>query len=218
LNGLAEQTSETVQSPASPGPARSVLVEVPVLLAVAIVIALVMKAFVAQAFFIPSASMVPQLEIHDRVVVSKLSYRLHDPRRGDIVVFACPPGADCTVRPPLHEVAPVRWLRDLGEAMGLLQPRRDEFIKRVLALPGETVEGRDGHVYVDGKLVVEPYLPDGVRTSSFPPTVVPAGMLWVMGDNRGNSEDSRRFGPIRRRTVVGRTVFRIWPLNHMSFL
>src|SRR6059058_3499872 len=114
--------------------------EMVILVAVAAAVAFIVKAFVAQAFFIPSASMVPQLEVHDRVVVSKLSYRLHDPRRGDIVVFACPPGADCTVRPPLHQVAPLRWMRGLGEAMGLLQPRRDEFIKRVVALPGETVE------------------------------------------------------------------------------
>jgi signal peptidase I len=182
------------------------------------VIALIMKAFVAQAFYIPSASMVPQLEIHDRVVVSKLAYHFHDPRRGDIVVFDCPPAADCPVRPAIHEILPARWLRDLGEAIGLLQPRREEFIKRVIGLPGETVEGRGGDVYVNGRRLVEPYLPAGVRTSEFPPTVVPAGTLWVMGDNRGNSEDSRRFGTIRRRTVVGRTIVRIWPLPRAAFL
>ena len=185
---------------------------------VALVIALVMKAFVAQAFYIPSASMVPQLRVDDRIVVSKLSYRLHDPRRGDIVVFDCPPGADCTLRKPRHDILPVRLLRDLGEGVGLLQPRRDEFIKRVIGLPGEIVQGRGGDVYVDDRRLVEPYLPTGVRTSNFPPTRVPAGTLWVMGDNRGNSEDSRRFGPIIRGTVVGRTVFRIWPLQHAAFL
>ena len=184
----------------------------------AVVIALVMKTFVAQAFYIPSASMVPQLKVHDRIVVSKLSYRLHEPRRGDIVVFDCPPGAGCADSERPHEILPLRLVRDLGEAVGLLQPRRDEFIKRVIGLPGETLEGRGGDVYVDGRRLVEPYLPSGVRTSSFPPTVVPAGRLWVMGDNRGNSEDSRRFGPVRRSTVVGRTVFRIWPIQKTAFL
>jgi signal peptidase I len=191
---------------------------VPILLGVALVIALVTKAFVAQAFFIPSASMVPQLQVHDRIVVSKLSYRLHDPRRGDIVVFDCPPGADCTERLPRHDILPVRLLRDIGEGVGLLQPRRDEFIKRVIGLPGETVQGKGGDVYIDGRRLVEPYLPAGVRTSDFPATRVEDGTLWVMGDNRGNSEDSRRFGAIRRTTVVGRTVFRVWPLQHAAFL
>ena len=197
---------------------RGTLREIPILLAVAVIIAMVMKTFIAQAFYIPSESMVPQLRVHDRIVVSKLAYRLHDPRRGDIVVFDCPPGAGCTDRGSGHEVLPVRLVRDLGEAVGMLQPRRDEFIKRVIGLPGETVEGRDGDVYVDGRRLVEPYLPAGVRTSPFPATIVPSGTLWVMGDNRGNSEDSRRFGPVRRSTVVGRTVFRIWPLPKSAFL
>src|SRR4051812_5833058 len=145
-----------------------------------------MKTFVAQAFYIPSASMVPQLKVHDRIVVSKLAYHFHDPRRGDIIVFDCPPGAGCTDTSTPNEILPVRLARDLGEAVGLLQPRRDEFIKRVIGLPGETVEGRGGDVYVNGQRLLEPYLPVGVRTSAFPPTVVPPRTLWVMGDNRGN--------------------------------
>jgi signal peptidase I len=189
-----------------------------VLLVAALLIAIGMKTFVAQAFYIPSASMVPQLKIHDRVVVSKLAYRLHDPRRGDIVVFDCPPGAGCKNAGAVNEILPVRLVRDLGEAVGLLQPRRDEFIKRVVALPGETVEGRGGAVYVNGRRLIEPYLSPDVRTSRFRATVVPAGTLWVMGDNRSNSEDSRQFGPIRRNTVVGRTVFRVWPLSKTAFL
>ncbi len=88
----------------------------------------------------------------------------------------------------------------------------------MLALPGETVEGRLGHVYVDGKLVVEPYLPPNVTTSDFAPVVVPSGHLWVMGDNRGNSADSRVFGPIREDNVVGRAVVRVWPFPEAAFL
>src|SRR5437763_9875430 len=121
--------------------------EMVILVVVAAVVAFVVKALVAQAFFIPSASMVPQLEVHDRVVVSRLSYHLHNPRRGDIVVFDAPPGEE-TEQPPAHELLPVRLARDLGEGVGLLEPRRTEFIKRVIGLPGETVEGRGGVVFV----------------------------------------------------------------------
>ena len=100
----------------------------------------------------------------------------------------------------------------------MVQPDRDEYIKRVIALPGESVEGREGRVFVNGQPLNEPYLPEGVTTEDFPAALVPAGTLWVMGDNRGDSEDSRAFGPIKRSKVVGRTVFRIWPLTRMSFL
>jgi signal peptidase I len=194
-----------------------ILREVVVLLAVAVAVAFGMKAAVAQAFFIPSPSMVPQLQVHDRVVVSKLAYHLHDPRRGDIVVFDCPPEVQ-TCKKPHHRLLPLRLVRDVGEAVGAVQPDRDEFIKRVIGLPGDTVEGRDGHVFVDDHLLIEPYLPAGVVTDDFPSQLVPPQHLWVMGDNRGDSEDSRAFGPIRRGKVVGRTVFRIWPLPRASFL
>lgn len=193
---------------AGAGLARSAA-ELPVLLVIAAVIAFLVKSLVAQAFFIPSASMEPQLQVHDRVVVSKLAYRLHRPRRGDIVVFDNPTGS-----PP----APAPLLRRVLVGVGVAQPSTEEYIKRVVALPGERVEAHDGRVFVDGRLLVEPYLPAGVQTSSFAPRVVPPGRLWVMGDNRGNSSDSRVFGPIRAATVVGRTVVKIWPPADASFL
>src|SRR3954454_18305481 len=124
--------------------------EVIVLAVVAIAVAFAMKAVVAQAFYIPSPSMVPQLEVHDRIVVSKLAYHLHDPRRGDIVVFDCPPEAP-NCKQPVHRFLLVRLLRDGGEAVGMVQPDRDEYIKRVIGRPGETVEGRDGRVFVNGR-------------------------------------------------------------------
>ena len=167
----------------------------------------------AQAFFIPSGSMLPQLEVGDRIVVSKLSYRLHQPRRGDIVVFDSP-----TPRPEPQDPLLERMLRGLGEAIGVTAPSTDEFVKRVIGLPGETVEGKSGHVFVNGREVIEPYLPPGTNTTDFQPVTVPPGALWVMGDNRTNSADSRAFGPIRRETVVGRAVVRLWPLTDMSFL
>jgi len=183
--------------------------EVGLLVAVALLVVWPVRTFVAQAYYIPSASMTPQLEVNDRVVVSKLAYDLHDPRRGDIVVFDAPPGLPS---PPDHASAPIRFIRRL------FQPSTQEYIKRVVALPGERVEGRQGRILVDGKRLVEPYLPPGTSTATFAPTVVPAGRLWVMGDNRSNSEDSRVFGPIRRSTVVGRAVVRVWPVQRTSFL
>jgi signal peptidase I len=183
--------------------------EVGLLVAVALLVVWPVRTFVAQAYYIPSASMTPQLEVNDRVVVSKLAYDLHDPRRGDIVVFDAPPGLPA---PPDHASAPIRFIRRL------FQPSTQEYIKRVVALPGERVEGRQGRILVDGKRLVEPYLPPGTSTATFAATVVPAGRLWVMGDNRSNSEDSRVFGPIRRSTVVGRAVVRVWPVQRTSFL
>ncbi len=189
--------------------------EVLIVFAGAILIAFVLKLVVAQAFFIPSASMTPQLEVSDRVLVSKLSYRLHEPRRGDIVVFDCPPG-HCHPGDEGDGIgALARWF---AEGLGVVQPSPEELIKRVVALPGETVEARDGEVYVDGRRLIEPYLPPGTVTANLAPTTVPGGHLYVLGDNRSNSTDSRVFGPIRRDLVVGRAIATIWPPTDASFL
>jgi signal peptidase I len=171
---------------------------------------------VAQAFRIPSESMEPQLLVGDRVVVSRLAYRLHDPRRGDIVVFDCPPGEDCPQEGPRNVVR--RSVDTVLEALLVRQPKTEEFIKRVVALPGETVEGHDGAVWIDGRRLHEPYLPTGTRTSTFKPRVIPPGRVWVMGDNRTNSADSRVFGPVRESTIVGRAIWRVWPPTRPAFL
>jgi signal peptidase I len=185
-----------------------------VLVTTAIVIAFVIKTFVAQAFYIPSGSMMPQLEVGDRVVVSKLAYRLHDPRRGDIVVFDAPVQADTGDDPPVYE----RIVNGILESIGLRTPSTEEYIKRVIGLPGETVEGRDGRVYVNGRELVEPYLPQGPTTRDFEPVTLVDGELWVMGDNRENSSDSRVFGAIDESTVVGRAFVKVWPLADGAFL
>jgi signal peptidase I len=192
---------------------RSVLRELPVLLLVAFLIAFSVKSLVAQAFFIPSESMVPTLEVGDRVLVSRLSYRLHEPRRGDVVVFSSPfeNGDDD------DDSLPVRVLHGILESVGLRHPSTEDFIKRVIALPGETVEGRGGRIHIDGRPLDEPYLAE-TQIEDFEPKKVPEGTLWVMGDNRNHSSDSRLFGPIDEDTIVGRAILRIWPVTRLGFL
>lgn len=190
------------------------LLEVPVLLVAAIVVTLVVKAFLAQAFYIPSESMAPQLLEHDRVVVSRTAYRLHEPRRGDIVVFPSP-----TV--VAEEEGLIEQLRnDVLEAVALRQPGDRELIKRVIGLPGETIQATGGRVLVGGVPLVEPYLPDGMTTADFGPITVPEGRVFVMGDNRPNSHDSRYadVGTIDVETIVGRAIARVWPLSRRAFL
>jgi signal peptidase I len=189
------------------------------LIGIAVVVAVLFKTFVAQAFFIPSGSMIPELQINDRIIVSKLAYDLHSPRRGDIVVFKAPPSQ----QPPRvadTSPAPVRWLRDLGVDVGVIPPSTEDFIKRVIGLPGDVVEARSGHVYIDGRLLAEPYLPSGDQTADFGPVTVPAGRIWVLGDNRDDSCDSRCFpeGAIPESSIIGRAMLRVWPVDHASFL
>jgi signal peptidase I len=195
---------------------HSLVVETAILAITAIVIAVLLRAFVAQAFRIPSSSMEPQLQVGDRVVVSRLAYDLHEPRRGDIVVFDCPPGAGCLEDG--DRGLPARALDTVLEALLLRQPGVEEFIKRVVALPGETVEGREGRVWIDGAPLVEPYLPEGTVTGDFPPVTVGEGRVWVMGDNRANSSDSRFFGQVEVDTIVGRAFVRVWPPGRTAFL
>ena len=158
----------------------------------ALAVALLVKTFLIQAFFIPSLSMFPTLDEGDRVLVNKLSYDLHEVNRGDMVVFDRPEGS------------PESDIKDL--------------IKRVVGLPGETIEARDGVVYIDGDRLDEPYLEDGVRTDNLPPTEVPDDHVFVMGDNRAGSADSRVFGPVDEDTIVGRAFIRVWPLREISLL
>jgi signal peptidase I len=191
------------------------LIEDGVIVAVAILVAIAVRALVAQAYYIPSGSMLPQLRIDDRVVVSRLAYDLHSPRRGDIVVFKAPPSLQASVHLSSDPVA--RWARDFGVALGLVEDQT-VIIKRVIGLPGDTVSGRDGHVYINGELLYEPYLVSGTVTSTFAPVKVPKGSVWVMGDNRGDSYDSRYFGPIPEKTVIGRAIWKVWPPWRASFL
>jgi signal peptidase I len=171
------------------------VIEWMLLIAAALALALLIKAFLFQAFYIPSESMVPTLNKNDRVLVNKLSYKLHDVHRGDIVVFTAPEGEEDGVK---------------------------DLVKRVIGLPGDNIAFRDGVVYVNGSQLEEDYLPDGTITSQTcnvaAEVTVPANSYWVMGDNRQASKDSRCFGAIPEGDIVGRVFFKMWPLSDLGFL
>jgi signal peptidase I len=178
----------------------------------AVAVALLVKTFALQAFFIPSASMEPTLRggvgglPGDRVLVDKLSYHLREPARGDIVVFHAPP--------------------DFPD------PKVDDLIKRVVGVPGDHIVFDQNKVKVNGNLIDEPYLAPGTPTESVPEgarqyghactaqdeCVVPPGHVWVMGDNRTDSEDSRYIGPVDQDLLVGRAFVLLWPFNRVSGL
>jgi signal peptidase I len=193
---MTDQTAGDAQEPTSPEPVqrarrhsstRNTLEWVAVIVG-AVLVALLIKTFVVQAFRIPSESMVPTLEMGDRVLVNKLSYDAHDLNRGDVVVFTRPdnlPG-------------------------GPDEPK--DLIKRVIGLPGDVLLTKDGQLYVNDRLLEEPYLPEGTPTFGIDqPLTVPEGQVLVLGDNRENSSDGRVFGPIDQDTIIGRAFMIMWP-------
>jgi len=156
-----------------------------------VLVFVVIRPFVVQSFFISSDSMLPCLRPADRLLVNKFIYRLTAPRRGDIIVFRAPPRA---------EAAP-------GE----------DYVKRVIALPGEVVEIRGGHgVYVNGRRLAEPYAK--ITTAGFGPHRVAPHSVFVLGDNRAASYDSRAWGDLPRRLVVGKVMVRFWPPRRAGML
>ncbi len=209
--------------PVSPTPGkrekkrRSFLAELPFLIIIAVAVAVIIKTFFVQTFWIPSGSMIPELEVNDRVMVNRLAYSFAaEPEHGDIVVFDSPFADESTNdgEPVIRAV-----LRTVGESLGLSTAAvPDDLIKRVIAVGGETVEIRDNVVLVDEVPQDEPYLPEGVNMADMAPRTLRADELFVMGDNRNGSVDSRRFGPITLDHVVGRTFVRIWPFSRFDFL
>jgi signal peptidase I len=185
--------------------------ELPVLILIAFVLALLIKTFLVQAFYIPSQSMDPTLKVGDRVLVEKV---LKHPHRGWIVVFKNPhPG------PEPHRGTFSAFFHWLSEGFGISTPPDEDFIKRVIGLPGETIELRHGVVYIDGRRLNETYLNPVKDTRDFPATKVPAGHVFVMGDNRTNSNDSRfGLGPIPIDDIVGRAFVIIWPPSRVRWL
>jgi len=190
----------------------SFLRELPGLILVAFLLALLIKTFLVQAFFIPSQSMEHTLEVGDRVLVNKIVYRFREPRRGDVLVFENP-GALQPDRNFAEDL--VNWVT---EGLGFSSDPQKDFIKRVVGLPGETIEVRRGRVFIDGKRIQEPYLHPERDIQDFAKTTIPPGRYFMMGDNRANSQDSRSFGPIARDRIVGRAFVILWPPGRFSWL
>ncbi|MCW2568079.1 MAG: lepB, partial [Mycobacterium sp.] len=203
--------------------------ELPLLLLIALCLALLIKTFLVQAFFIPSGSMENTLRISDRVLVNKLVYTVRDPARGEVIVFR---GTDSwdpepgTVQAPTGTIG--RLTHGLGELVGVAQPDERDFVKRVIGLPGDTVKCCDakGRITVNDVPLDEPYVFDNTPADQRPfgPVNVPAGRLFVMGDHRHVSADSRQYlqdrwqGTVPVDQVIGRAFVKVWPTEHWGLL
>jgi signal peptidase I len=211
----------------------SLLRELPVLLLVAFVLALIVKTFFVQAFFIPSGSMEQTLHgctgcTGDRVLVNKIPYWFGEPEPGDIVVFKGPD----TWTPEVTVAEPDNWFSGallwLGRTVGVAPPSEDDFVKRVIAVGGQTVQCCDpeGRVTVDGRPLDEPYIFENspIDQRAFGPVTVPDGRLWVMGDHRSASADSkvhmgdRYSGTIGVDDVIGKAALIVWPVSRFGLL
>jgi signal peptidase I len=174
---------------------RRRLTETMLVLLVAGLLSLVVRAYVAQTFFVPSGSMVPTVGVFDRILVQKAFFSWHDVREGDIVVFSHPPLDQCAGAPT------------------------DDLVKRVIGLPGQTIYSSGNTVYIDGRVLAEPYLPASdplgpAIASRQHPYRVPPGEFYVLGDNRADSCDSRYWGPIQGSSIVGKAILVIWHNSH----
>lgn len=207
---MSAPVEETDESTPEEEP-RSFLAELPFLLLAALVVAVLIKTFVIQPFYIPSGSMIPTLLVDDRVMVSKVSYLWGDIERGDVIVFENPYAPDDP-----DESFAERAVRATLEALGIRTSASDDLIKRVIALGGETIEIRDNQVLIDGVALDEPYVRDGAIMPDFGPRTIGDAELFMMGDNRNESSDGRVFGPIPVDEVIGKAVLRIWPLDRLG--
>ena len=161
----------------------------------AFVLSLVLRNFVIDGRVVPTGSMLPTIQLKDHVMVDRLFYKMGDLERGDIIVFMAPE------HPDLADLA--------GQAM----------VKRLIGLPGETVEVRDGYVWIDGRVLNEPYVISGGKTASeFASVKVPEGCYFVLGDNREGSKDSRTWGFLDQKLVIGHVLFCYWPLENFGGL
>jgi len=211
-SGSREPTGgSTAAEPKASGERSAFLRELPILILIAFGLAIVLKTFFVQAFYIPSGSMEPTLRPGDRVLVRKV---LYTPERGDIIVFSDPKGGPGPDRGFVGG-----FLHWLSEGIGFARPEHEDFIKRVIGLPGESVEIRNGRLFVDGLQIPEPYLEGREDTRDYGPVRVPDGELFVLGDNRLNSNDSRfglGFVPVDR--VIGRAFVIVWPPSRTGWL
>jgi signal peptidase I len=200
----SEEAGDDAASGTPPRPTHR-LRDSAVVVLVAVLLAVLLRLFVVQSYFIPSGSMEPTLQKGDRILVNKLSYDLHGVHRGDIVVFSRPPAENCG------------------------GPVVADLVKRIIGLPGETISlSGKGRVVIDGKLLHETWLPASKRGTTYPgpsgtsydldhPYKIPSNHYFVMGDNRQDSCDSRYWGTISKSLIVGKVDVRIWPLRAFRF-
>jgi signal peptidase I len=191
--------------PAGTGPRRRrrwgrALAETAITILVVVLLAGLVRAFAFQTFWIPSSSMVPTLGVYDRVLVQKAFFSWRDVREGDIVVFSHPPLDHCG------------------------GPQGGDLVKRVIALPGQTIYSSGNSIYVNGRLLAEPYLPHNdplgppiPDASSQHPYRVPPGEFYMLGDNRAISCDSRYWGPIKGSSIIGKVVLVLWHDDRPDF-
>lgn len=187
---MAEEMHSTENAPnkAKKKKEKSWLREFLEVVVVSLVLAMLIKTFIVGNFWIPSQSMVPTIEINDKVIVTVFSYWFDGPERGDIVVFKYP-----------------------------LDTKKD-YIKRCIGLPGETVEFRDSKLYIDGELVSENYLPEGLEFQDYGPVVVPENQYFMCGDNRNDSADSRVWGFLDQKLIIGKAQCIYWPFDRAGSL
>jgi signal peptidase I len=197
-------TTATEEAPDTPSTVWRWIRQAFVIVVVAVGLAVLLRTFVFQTFFIPSGSMEPTLQKGDRIVVDKLSYDVHGVEQGNIVVFNRPTDEHCG-GPPVSDL-----------------------VKRVIGLPGETISlNGHGYVEINGRRLHETWLPASVQGSTFPgppgtafdlahPFKIPANEYFVMGDNRTDSCDSRYWGPISGSAIVGKVDIRVWPLRSIT--
>jgi signal peptidase I len=178
-------------------PKENIWVEILKTLGLSAVLAFGIRTFVAEARYIPSKSMVPTLLVDDRLIVDKVSYHFKQPQRGEIVVFMPPDEASTVCTGPR------------------VQQSKDAYIKRIIGLPGEKVEVKQGLVFINDSPIKEAYL-DSVPEYQYGPRVVPPDSYLVLGDNRNNSCDSHYWGFVPRENIIGRAIVRFWPLNRMG--
>lgn len=169
-------------------PKKSILREIIESLVIAVVLALLIRTFVFQNFYIPTGSMEPTLHVWDHIIVNKFGYRFWEPQRGEIVVF----------KPPMNQ--------------------NKVFVKRLIGKPGERVEIKSSKVYVNGQEIPEKYLPPGLKYPDFGPVLMPENTYLMLGDNRNNSDDSRVWGPLPRENIIGKAMVVYWPLDRIRVL
>lgn len=194
--------------------------ELLVIIAVALGLALAIQAFIVKPYRIPSESMLPTIQVHQRVLVNRLGTHFSSPHVGDIIVFH-PPADPSLCADPSED--PNLTGQDTGRPCDVAQsqPSSQNFIKRLVGLPGDRISIRNGHVIRNGVAEKDPYIIpcDGGLPCTFPATItIPRGDYYMMGDNRPSSEDSRYWGPVPKTWIIGEAFFTYWPLGRLGFL